>query len=359
MGNIPGNTVASGVPSAVIVIPVVVHVLYNKEEQNISADQIRTQIDILNKDYRRQNADAQLTPEVFRDLAADARIEFRLASEDPTGMPTSGIVRKKTTIDFFGTDDRIKSSRMGGDDAWDADQYLNIWTGNLAGGVLGYASLPGGSPDKDGVVIRYNVFGNTGGAFGKGRTATHEIGHWLGLRHIWGDTRCGDDGIDDTPPQVAPSRGCPSGVQASCDNAPGGSMYMNFMDFTNDECTNMFTLGQAQKMRLLFNEGGLRHALLSSARADGIPLEDVIDPAAPASGEIKLYPNPSTGTLNLRFNADPPYGDIVIYNHLGQAVKQLRVTESVAHISTIDLANGVYYVRVGSSKRAYKFIMAR
>gem|GEM_PF-6702524 len=85
----------------------------------------------------------------------------------------------------------------------------------------------------------------------------------------------------------------------------------------------------------------------------------MIDPAAPAPGEIKLYPNPSTGTLNLRFNADPPYGDIVIYNHLGQAVKQLRITESVAHISTIDLANGVYYVRVGSSKRAYKFIMAR
>ena len=356
----PQGTISSGVPSSsVIVIPVVVHVLYNKEEQNISAAQIKAQIDILNKDYRRQNADAQLTPEAFKDLAADVHIEFRLASEDPNGLPTSGIVRKKTAIEFFGIDDRIKSSGMGGDNAWDPDKYLNIWTGNLAGGVLGYASLLGGPAEKDGVAIRYNVFGNTGGAFGKGRTATHEIGHWLGLRHIWGDRDCGDDGIADTPPQAAPSRGCPSGVQPSCDNAPAGSMYMNFMDFTNDECTNMFTLGQAQKMRSLFNEGGLRHALASSTKANGTPLEDAIDMTASSPEEIKLFPNPSIGTLTIRFNADPPQGDIVIYNHVGQTVKRLRITESIMRINTTALANGVYYIKAGDTGRAYKFIMAR
>jgi len=136
-------------------------------------------------------------------------------------------------------------------------------------------------------------------------------------------------------------------------------MYMNFMDFTNDECTNMFTLGQAQKMRSLFNEGGLRHALASSTKANGTPLEDAIDMTASSPEEIKLFPNPSVGTLTIRFNADPPQGDIVIYNHVGQTVKRLRITESIMRINTTALANGVYYIKAGDTGRAYKFIMAR
>ncbi|MEP7256965.1 MAG: M43 family zinc metalloprotease, partial [Flavitalea sp.] len=345
------------------IIPVVVHVMYNRDEQNISAAQIKSQIDILNKDFRRLNADAVNTPASFRELAADTYIEFRLAAFDPQGKPSSGVVRRKTNIEYFGIDDRIKSSAIGGDDAWDASKYLNIWTCNLTGGVIGYASLLGGPAAQDGVVIRFNAFGLISGsstAFGKGRTATHEIGHWLGLRHIWGDEYCGNDNIDDTPPQQGPSRGCPSGIVTSCNNSPEGIMYMNFMDFTNDECVNMFTFGQAQKIRAVFNEGAPRYDLLMSDRANGIPLEDTSDLVAPPAGEINIYPNPSFGQLTIRFRSTEEGSNriITIYNQLGQAVKQLRATGQQTILNTSGLKNGTYYLKADNSSRALKFTMA-
>src|SRR5688572_24874459 len=251
----------------VIIIPVVVHIVYHTDEQNISNDQVRSQIKVLNEDFRKKNIDAAYIPAAFKNLAADARIEFRLATVDPSGFTTDGILRRSTDVTAFGLDDKIKSSVLGGADAWNRDQYLNLWIGNLSGGMVGYASVPGCAPEKDGVVIKYSAFGTTFNVlapFNKGRTAVHEIGHWLGLRHIWGDTDCGDDKIDDTPPQAGPTRGCPSGVVATCSSGAAGNMYMNFMDFTNDECTNMFTEGQTNRMRELFNAGGARVALLRS-----------------------------------------------------------------------------------------------
>jgi Pregnancy-associated plasma protein-A/Secretion system C-terminal sorting domain len=345
----------------IIIIPVVVHVVFNTPEQNISNDQVRSQITSLNNDFRKKNKDASHIPAAFRDLAADARIEFRLATIDPSGLPTNGIIRKSTHIAGFGTNEDIKSSSTGGDDGWDPDQYLNLWVGNLSGGVMGYASAPGCEPHKDGVVIRYNVFGTTPNVkapFNKGRTAVHEIGHWLGLRHIWGDAACGDDRIDDTPPQEGPTRGCPSGIISTCSSGTAGNMYMNFMDFTNDECTNMFTRGQAEKMRELFQAGGQRVALLSSDKADGAQV--VGDEAATTDVQgISLFPNPAVNELNIRFssNSNQNGSQVIIYNHLGQTAKRFIVTKEVMQVDIKNLKGGIYYIFAGGSK-VHKFIKA-
>ena len=189
-------------------IPVVVHVVWNTAAQNISDAQIASQIDVLNRDFRRTNPDVSTTPAVFLPLAADARVEFVLASVDPGGAPTTGITRRQTTVASFSSDDAVKSQASGGTNAWPADRYLNLWVCPLAGGLLGYAQFPGGPAATDGVVIRHSAFGTVGTAappFHLGRTATHEIGHWLNLNHIWGDdgTGCsGTDSVADTPNQA-------------------------------------------------------------------------------------------------------------------------------------------------------------
>jgi hypothetical protein len=340
----------------VITIPVVVHVVYNNAQQNISDDQIRSQILALNNDYRKKNSDAAHVPDAFRNLAGDAHIEFKLATADPMGMPTNGIVRKSTDETSFAADDKIKSSLTGGDDAWDRSQYLNLWTGNITGGILGYASAPGCAAAKDGVVIRYNVFGATSNVqppFNKGRTATHEIGHWLGLRHIWGDSPCGDDRIDDTPPQAGPTRGCPSGVIVTCTSGATGNMYMNFMDFTDDACTNMFTNGQVSKMREVFVPDGARYALLSSDKAVGA--NDIIASAA-SLGNISIYPNPAVNELKISFNNGDDFTGkpLLIYNHLGQVARQLTITRKEMSIDLSGLKSGVYFISFGG--KAQKFM---
>ncbi len=352
--DLSGQAAYIAVPD-VIIIPVVVHVVYNTPDQNISNEQIKSQLAVLNQDFRKKNKDAAYVPAAFRDLAADARIEFRLATTDPSGLPTDGIMRITTAVAGFGMDDKIKSSLTGGADAWNRDEYLNLWVGNLSGGTVGYASVPGSAPEKDGVVIRYSVFGTTANVrapFNKGRTTVHEIGHWLGLRHIWGDTDCGDDRIDDTPPQSGPTRGCPSGVIATCSSGSAGNMYMNFMDFTNDECTNMFTLGQASRMRELFTFGGARAALLKSLKAEGALADGEI--AAEVSPKIKLYPNPAISRLNVQLN-NATAGDIIIYNNVGQIAKRFPVTKNSMDLNISSLKAGMYFLSIGG-KGSYKFI---
>ena len=337
----------------VIIIPVVVHVVYNNPDQNISNDQVRSQIKVLNEDFRKKNKDAAFIPPAFKGLAADARIEFRLATLDPSGFTTNGIIRKSTSVTGFVQDDKIKSTALGGDDAWNRDQYLNLWTGNLTGGVMGYSSVPGCVPEKDGVVISYKAFGttpNVAAPFNKGRTTVHEIGHWLGLRHIWGDADCGDDKIDDTPPQAGPTRGCPSGVIATCSSGAAGNMYMNFMDFTNDECTNMFTLGQADRMREVFAAGGARAALLTSDKATGAE-EDIYEQTI---AKTELYPNPAIDFVKLTLKNDAT-SKIVIYNSLGQVAKQIAVTKKQMDINVKELKSGMYFISLGG-KEVLKFI---
>jgi hypothetical protein len=258
-------------PREVTRIPVVVHVVYRTAEQNISQQQIDSQIAVLNADYRRANPDVSKTPAVWQPLTADPRIEFFLATQDPAGNPTSGVTRRQTTASSFGTDDAVKSTARGGTDPWPADRYLNLWVCQLRGGVLGYAQFPGGPPSTDGVVITFSGFGTTGTAaapFNLGRTATHEVGHWLNLFHIWGDdgTGCaGTDNVADTPNQAGPNFGCPTFPHTSCSNGPNGDMFVNYMDYVDDACMVMFTAGQVTRMEATLS--GPRASFLDDTQA--------------------------------------------------------------------------------------------
>ncbi|GAA4367174.1 hypothetical protein GCM10023185_38820 [Hymenobacter saemangeumensis] len=250
-----------------ITIPVVVHVLYNTTAQNVTDAQIASQIDVLNEDFQKLNADVTKTPSAFAGSVADVGIAFTLAKRDPNGNATTGITRKQVTQTSWGTDDKMKSSTTGGTNAWNTSQYLNIWVCNLSGGVLGYAQFPGGAAATDGVVILTTGFGRYGSAaapFNLGRTATHEVGHWLNLRHIWGDASCGNDYVSDTPTQQTSNTGCPTFPKRTCGNTTNGDMFMNYMDYTDDACMYMFSNGQSSRMNALFATGGARESLKTS-----------------------------------------------------------------------------------------------
>ncbi len=259
--------------NGVITIPVVFHIVYDTEDKNISDAQVQSQIDILNEDFRRINTDAVNTPADFLGVAADVEIQFCLASQDPNGFATNGITRTKTNVAQFSTNNDVKFDANGGKDAWPASDYMNFWVCDLSGGLLGYAQFPGDLAETDGVVCDYLYTGNVGTAtapFDLGRTGTHEVGHWLNLRHIWGDGGCGiDDGVSDTPTAGDPNyteAPCEYPGPNSCDEGPGDlpDMFQNYMDYSNDACMNLFTEGQKARMRALFEEGGARESLLSS-----------------------------------------------------------------------------------------------
>ncbi len=258
-----------GAEGMLIRIPCVVHVLWNTQSQNISNQQILSQIDILNEDFRRQNADAVNTPAMWQGIAADSEFEFCLATRDPGGAPTTGITRTQTNVTSFNQNGNLmKFTASGGRDAWPTNQYLNIWVCNLSGGLLGYAQFPGGAANTDGVVIRFDAFGRVGTlspSTAAGRTTTHEVGHWFNLRHIWGDNQpmCGDDFVADTPMADGPNYGCQVGT-SSCG---GTNMVQNYMDYSDDTCMNLFTQGQKVRMQALFAPGGARVSLLTSPAA--------------------------------------------------------------------------------------------
>jgi hypothetical protein len=279
-------------------IPVVVHVVFNTAADNISDAQINSQIDVLNRDYRRTNPDVGNTPAPFLPLTADARIQFQLATVDPNGSPTNGTTRTQTTVTSFPSDDSVKSAAQGGADAWPADRYLNIWVCSLGESLLGYAQFPASGPaSTDGVVILNTAFGTTGTAaapFNLGRTATHEIGHWLNLFHIWGDDDgdpavdpcSGDDQVADTPNQAAHSTGIPAFPQVSCNNGPNGDMFMNYMDYTDDAGMFMFTAGQVLRMQATLD--GARSALGTGLVSP--PINPPSQTAPPYPGRLLKYP---------------------------------------------------------------------
>ena len=255
--------------NSIITIPVVVHVVYNTNAENISNAQIFSQMDVLNADYRRANIDAINTPSVWSGIAADCEIDFCLATVDPNGAATTGITRTSTSQTSFSiSSDNVKSTSSGGIDPWPQDDYLNIWVCDLGGGLLGYATPPSswGNPN-DGVVIGYRYFGTTGvvqSPYNKGRTATHEVGHWLNLDHVWGNGTCGNDNVSDTPKQEEANYSCPSFPHNanSCGTSnSSGDMFMNYMDYTNDACMNLFTVGQ--KTRMISAINNYRDNLLS------------------------------------------------------------------------------------------------
>jgi hypothetical protein len=232
--------------------------VWNTAAQNISDAQVQSQIDVINQDFRRLNPDWTQTPGVWQDIVANAQIEFSLA----------GVTRTSTTTADFTYDDRVKSAATGGIDPWPTDRYLNVWVCNLRGGLLGYAQFPNGPANTDGVVITYTAFGNTGTAtapFHLGRTATHEIGHFFDLFHIWGDdgSGCsGSDQVDDTPNQGGYNVGCPTFPKTSCSNGPNGDMFMNYMDYVDDNCMVMFTQGQVARMHACLE--GVRNSLVQA-----------------------------------------------------------------------------------------------
>jgi hypothetical protein len=233
-------------------IPVVVNVLYKTAAENISDAQIQSQIDVLNKDFSATNADYGLVPSTFTGVrSGNTSIKFVL----------SKIVRKATTKTSWSTNDAMKKSAAGIVPT-SPTNTLNLWCCNLGGGILGYAQFPGGAAATDGVVIDNNAFGSTGtvtAPYNKGRTATHEVGHWLNLRHIWGDATCGNDQVSDTPLHNTANYGCPAaGHKSTCTGTPV-EMTMNYMDYTDDACMYMFSAGQKTRMLATFATGGPRN----------------------------------------------------------------------------------------------------
>jgi hypothetical protein len=356
------NTTKTGL--TIIDIPVVVHIIYNSSAENISDAQVQSQIDVLNKDYRRENADSSNTPLYFQQFAADCGFHFMLAKVDQHGYATTGIIRKHTGIQQFNINDGIKFSSSGGDDAWDDDNYFNIWVGDLTGGILGYSSVVGGPKTNDGVVVSYKAFGTIGTAavpFNEGRTATHETGHWLNLIHTWGDADCGDDKVDDTPPQHAAEYGCPSGIIISCNDGPNGEMYTNYMDFTNDACMNIFTIGQRDRMRALFEPGGERYALLSSTALAASALADTVSAVAEDATVTltSVYPNPAKDFVTVSITDQNAIGSTIeMYNQVGQKVVSQKISQLQFQLSVSSLNTGIYYIKIndGKSKNVIKLL---
>lgn len=257
-------------PRGTITIPVVVHVVYNTDVQNIPDAQIKTQFDVLNRDYQLQNSDNVLVPDPFKSVVGNPNLKFALATKAPDGSSTTGVIRTRTNELSFAWQgpkaDWIKFTAKGGSDAWPRDRYLNLWVGPVDE-VLGYASFPGEAPDTDGVVISYLAFGTIGTAaapFNLGRTATHEIGHWLNLFHIWGDrSGCmGSDQVDDTPTQADPNYGQPTFPHHSCKGQANGDLFMNYMDYVDDQA--MFTFTKGQVLRIDATLSGPRGTIVAS-----------------------------------------------------------------------------------------------
>lgn len=341
----------------ILTLPVVVHIVWKTEEHNISDEQIYTQLQVLNDDFRRTNANYENTPEEFRALASDTEIEFCLAKLDPTGRPTNGITRTETYVDHIGDTKQYYNSAQGGRSAWDNTRYINIWVCDLGNNeVLGFATAPGTAAprESDGLVISWEHFGTTGSAAGSapnhlGRTATHEMGHYLNLNHLWGREKGGcteDDFVNDTPSQNTFTRGCPDFPYYDiCTDQGSGLMYNNFMDYTDDACMTMFTQGQKQRMVATINS--LRTSLLFSnvcqlSTSSSVPTVD--------KHSLMISPNPINNYLNIQVlgqNLNYPLS-IQLINTSGLIVRTYEL-EKNQQIDVSEVPDGLYFLRLSES----------
>ncbi|MGB0429623.1 MAG: M43 family zinc metalloprotease [Bacteroidia bacterium] len=340
-----------------ISIPVVFHVIYHTEQENVSAAQIQSQLTVLNNDFRLLNDNKLSNNHPFYNLMADCEIEFCLATTDPNGNAHSGITRTYTDSTNWSGWGSEKFTSEGGHDNWDPKRYLNIWVCNLDEnvGTLGYSSFPtelDEYPDEDGVVIHFRCFGTTGtagsGDFevnGSGRTGTHEVGHWLYLEHIWGDEECGTDGVDDTPPQEWDNYDCPSfpyNANNQCGSNEHGEMFMNYMDYVDDDCMAMFTKGQKSRMRTAietFRPELLKNSICSTSS---------VNHSVNQNYNITLCPNPTKGVLTLHIENDMNVDAIIITNAMGQAITDFELQKGINHytFNINNLATGYYNLAI-------------
>ena len=283
-----------------ITIPVVVHIVWNKEEDNISDEQIHSQIVALNRDFQLANDNLDIIPNNFEDIIGNVGFEFCLATVDPEGNPSTGITRTETSRTNVGTmgDTIIYYTDLGGRDAWNTERYLNIWVAEISdnSGVLGYASRPGANKaEEDGVVVHTKCFGTLGTVeppYDLGKTTTHEVGHYFNLLHLHGDqATCEDDDlVADTPSQMTNYLGCPDIFTFSCGSL---DLIANYMNWVDDACTALFTKGQAERMHAALN--GARSGLLENNTClvtTSIPLTTV--------STLSIYPNPATDYIYLK-----------------------------------------------------------
>lgn len=336
----------SGLSSrSVVVIPVVVHVVWNSAEENIPDEQIHSQIEVLNRDFRAQNVEVPAIPSSFQSLVADVEFEFCLAKTDPEGNPTTGIVRSFTTNGVgIGGASEIHYSSQGGSDAWDTEKYLNIWVAKFAGGIGGIASFPGEGPDEEqGVEINYLQFGtiNVEPPYHLGRTCTHEIGHFFNLEHPWGpqfDDCCEDDFVPDTPEACDTYLGeCPNFPISSC-SAP--DMFMNFMFYTNDECMGMFTAGQKARMIDALNTH--RAGFLSNAGCQSVSVKESSE-----SVQLKILSNPFGKAFSFKIESSKnEVWNVSFFDIWGRLHFYEKInSNSVFQMDDISLVDGIYFLR--------------
>jgi hypothetical protein len=340
-------------PRAVVKIPVVVHVIWRTAAGNISDAQIRGQIDSLTKVFRKKNTDGANVPtQKLRDLAADCEIEFCLANRDTLGYPSTGIVRKQTNLLNFGEQSgRAYYSRLGGDDAWRPDRYLNIWVCEFSeGGILGYTNSLAKAimkPAEDGCLINVQAFGiNANNLVGRNRARTlvHEVGHYFNLLHIFGSERtCNDDDeVADTPRQAWANYGCPTfPAPVSCPGN-GGDMYMNYMDYPYDECVLMFTQGQKQRMWAAID--GFRTGLLLRGAA--------CDPFTATASVVEplwaIAPNPATSSFEVILPDEWKYVPkrVQLVDAIGRVILEKRENTEGVIVDVHNVSNGFYFVKI-------------
>lgn len=360
--NRPNVSFSTNSTNVVVTIPVVIHVLYKTAQQNISDAQINSQIAILNADYRKLNADfSTVIPSVFQSFGADLELNFVLAKRTINNQFTTGIERKLVASSFIFDNNYYTADGL---PAWDTYNYLNIWVGRFSDTtLLGFAYPPGalGLP-YDGLCIGDQFFGNTGTAtapYNKGRTATHEIGHYFNLAHPWGNgngatgTSCGvgsnSDGVADTPSTSAPYDGCPIFPDNSkaCAATTNGSMFMNYMDYTNDACMAFFTAGQ--KIRALNALNGTRSGLTTSLGGTALLGTDDYD----NNFVFSLNPNPANESFVIS-SPNITIDKIDIINSLGQIIKTKQFAQNGVAIEIGDLTSGIYFVKLYNNNKMLK-----